>query len=357
MAILDLIPPLAFKTLENLARKGAFILEPIKKITKGYAPFPWAIIAHLTYRCNLDCTMCCQHIPDYAESLPGFPKPGIKHDEMGVEQWKAILDDISRSFPILPFFHFSGGEPFLYSGLMDLVDYAKQKKYNVSIITNGWMLKHYARALVELGVNRLHVSIDGPEPIHDQIRQRDTSYKRAIEGIIEVDKQKKLLNQSKPHIAVNCTITKENHADLLSFPDEMKKIGANHVTIQHLVFFDHQRFLVKDIDVSKLLAQLKELKKRRDVTIYAHVPFSKIETYYKGSSSALGKGCGWNWTGIRIHPNGDIVPCRGVYMGNVKDGKVSLREIWNSEKYRAMRRELIKIGNYKECSRCTHRFF
>ena len=54
----------------------------------------------VTYRCNFDCSMCCQHIPEYAEGLPGFPIPGEQSRELPTARWKGILDDIAASFPI-----------------------------------------------------------------------------------------------------------------------------------------------------------------------------------------------------------------------------------------------------------------
>lgn len=358
MAFVDLLPRKAYKKLENMARGFSFLLEPVKKMTRGYAPFPWAVIAHLTYRCNLDCTMCCQHIADYTEILPGFPQPGVKNDELQTGRWKEILEDIADSFPILPFFHFSGGEPFLHAGLPDLVEHAKSRGYNVSIITNGWMLEQYAGTLVELGLNRLHVSIDGSEELHDQIRRREGSYRRAINGIRKVVDLRNARRRRDPHVTINCTITKENFRHLKAMAEVKEQCGADHLTLQHLVFFDHERKLAEGIDPKLLWDQLRHMTRgRKDVTVYAHVPKKKWDAYYRGSASDLGKGCGWNWVGLRIHPNGDVVPCRGVSVGSLRDGSRSIREIWNGSEYRNFRKELARVGNYEECGRCTHRLF
>lgn len=160
-----------------------------------------------------------------------------------------------------------------------------------------------------------------------------------------------------PHITINCTITKEN----FKFLSEMLKVkemcGADHLTFQHPVFFDKEREMVEGIDIDKIKKDLFEiLKKERNVTLYAYVPKKDWFKYYHGNSEELGKGCGWNWVGLRIHPNGDIVPCRGIFLGNALDGG-NLKEIWNSKEFKVFRKELIKIGNYPECGRCTHRLF
>ncbi len=91
MNIINIIPLKAFKKLENWALYLKFILEPLKKVSFGYSPFPIVVIAHLTYRCNFDCTMCCQHIPDYIEILPSHPIKDKREEEISLDDWKSII--------------------------------------------------------------------------------------------------------------------------------------------------------------------------------------------------------------------------------------------------------------------------
>lgn len=358
MAFVDLIPIGAYKRLENRAGRLKAILEPVKKLTGGRSAFPLAVIAHLTYRCNLDCSMCCQHIPEYAAGLPGFPIPGQKSREIPFERWIGIIDDIADSFPIRPFFHFGGGEPFLFPRAIELLAYAKKRGFSVSAITNAWLLESIAPKLVEIGVNKINVSIDGSEAIHDSVRRQKGSFRRAVDGIRALRAAREKAGSKTPYITINCTITRENHAALEEMLAVREESGADHLTFQHLVFLDQERELAAGIDVRKILDTLTRLERERpEITVYPNVPKQDWPLFYEGNATGLGNGCGWNWVGLRLHPNGDVCPCRNKVLGNVADPSVSIGDLWNGPEYRKFRSELAATGNYEECGRCTHRLF
>ncbi len=271
--VINIFSRTAYKRLENFARYAKFIIEPLKKLTNGYSPFPIAVIIHLTYRCNLDCFMCCQHIKDYSDILPSFPNENKDFLEIKTDEWKKIILNIKQSFPFKPFLHFSGGEPLLYYGIRDLIKFSKEEKFNVSLISNGFWLENFIDDILNFKLNRLHISIDGPEEIHDKIRGRKFSYKRAVESLKNLVKMRERRKQNFPHITINCTITKENYnfiKDMLKVKEESK---ADHLTFQHPVFFDKERDMVDGIDVQKIQKDLYEiLKENKDVTLYAYVP-------------------------------------------------------------------------------------
>ncbi len=354
MAFLDLIPQATYKALEN---RAAFVhdwLLPVKRLTRGYSPFPVAVVALVTFRCNLDCVMCCQHIPEYAADIPGLSLPGKSAQGMSLSRWKEIVDEIAETFPLLPFFHFGGGEPFLYPGLLDLLVHTKGRGFSTSVITNGWTLATHARDLVSLGVNRINVSIDGTETVHDEIRRRKGSFLRAVNGIRAIRKEREKAGRDHPRVTINCTITPQN----VSVLEEMVKVrdeaGADALTIEHLMFPDEDRTIATGLDVDALLEVLPRLEKRERVTLYPRIPRKLWRQVYEGSGKDLGRGCGMLWELLRIHPNGEVGPCRGLVLGNAATGRESLKEIWNNEGYMRVRRELADGGPVAACARCCH---
>lgn len=357
MSLLNMIPMETYKKLENRAAAVHGWLSPVKKLSRGYSLFPLAVLAHVTYRCNLDCAMCCQHIPEHAAGLPGFPIPGSRSQELPLQRWKEIIDDVEASFPVMPFFHFSGGEPFLYPGLMDLIEYAKGKGFSTSVITNGWTLSAIAEDLVSLGVNRINVSIDGPEAVHDLVRRKMGSFRRAVEGLRAVREAREKAGKKHPRLTINCTVTPQNFAymnDIVKVRDEAR---ADALTVEHLIFLDHERSLAEGIDVDVLLETLTRLEKEENVTLYPHIPKELWKTFYLGSSKDLGHGCGMLWAGLRIHPSGEVGPCRGQVMATLADRSVSVKKIWNNEIYRACRHEIATMGNVEACGRCEHKLY
>ena len=65
---------------------------------------------------------------------------------------------------------FSGGEPLLYSNILDAIKEAKRCKLYVSLVTNGVLLNYdIAKSLAELGVNSLQISLDSSEESYNDL--------------------------------------------------------------------------------------------------------------------------------------------------------------------------------------------
>lgn len=77
----------------------------------------------LTRRCNLNCKYCCTTDKEN----------GI---ELSVEEWKKIIEKFARRHFI---FAFSGGEPLLYKGTHELIDYASRRGLT-GLLTNGLLI-------------------------------------------------------------------------------------------------------------------------------------------------------------------------------------------------------------------------
>jgi radical SAM protein with 4Fe4S-binding SPASM domain len=128
----------------------------------------------VTRRCNLRCDYCfVGWSRDWQSDLP-------------VDVAEQIVDEGAGLFPIL---HFTGGEPFAYAALLDLVDRGIARGYGeVLINTNGTMLAPAAieRLAAHRGRAALSVSLDGPEAIHDRVRGagRFREASRAVDALI-----------------------------------------------------------------------------------------------------------------------------------------------------------------------------
>ena len=75
---------------------------------------------------------------------------------------------------------FTGGEPLLYKDLFVLLKHANKQNITTGFSTNGTLMtKKYLHSIHELSVDRVTVSIDGTEDVHDSIRGKGV-YKKAI---------------------------------------------------------------------------------------------------------------------------------------------------------------------------------
>lgn len=79
---------------------------------------------HITDRCIFGCKYC-------------FGK--FLHKELDVDHWKLIIDSIVES-KLVNAINFSGGEPFLYNGFEEVVEYAYKSGLKLSVISNGLFL-------------------------------------------------------------------------------------------------------------------------------------------------------------------------------------------------------------------------
>jgi len=77
-----------------------------------------------------------------------------------------IIDDLAK-FGVKNL-TLTGGEVFLRHDALEIIEHVKQTPMKLCVNTNGWYLRpQIADRLVELGVDSMSVSIDGPDATHD----------------------------------------------------------------------------------------------------------------------------------------------------------------------------------------------
>jgi MoaA/NifB/PqqE/SkfB family radical SAM enzyme len=127
--------------------------------------------AHLdiTWRCNERCVHCY-----------------LDHDgkdEMSTAEIKDVIRQLAECGTF--FLSISGGEPLLRRDCFEILEYARELRFNVKLKTNAVMIgaKEAAR-LKQLGIEQVQISIysDRPE-IHDAITKLPGSLRRSLEAI------------------------------------------------------------------------------------------------------------------------------------------------------------------------------
>jgi AdoMet-dependent heme synthase len=131
-----------------------------------------------------------------------------------------IIDQIAAAGnPILVL---SGGEPLYRSDIFQLARYATDKGLRVALATNGTLVtKDVARMIVDAGVRRVSISLDGADAItHDAFRGIPGAFDAAVHGLRNL----KSLGMS---VQINMTIARHNAHQL---PDVLKlarNLGAD----------------------------------------------------------------------------------------------------------------------------------
>ena len=124
----------------------------------------------VTTRCNSSCLHC-------------FARSGIsRHSSLPVDLVKEIMvEGYDAGYRHL---HITGGEPLLWKGLFEALDYGFGVGYETIFMnTNGTLItEEISKRLADYGSFSISVSLDGPEDLHDRIRGKG-SHKRTMRGI------------------------------------------------------------------------------------------------------------------------------------------------------------------------------
>lgn len=129
-----------------------------------------ALSIEVTSRCNSSCLHC------FARSAisrrPSLPVDIVK---------EIIAEGHAVGYRHL---HITGGEPLLWKGLFEALDYGFEVGYETIFVnTNGTLItEEISKRLAKYGNFSISVSLDGPEDLHDRIRG-EGSHKRAMRGI------------------------------------------------------------------------------------------------------------------------------------------------------------------------------
>jgi MoaA/NifB/PqqE/SkfB family radical SAM enzyme len=325
--------------------------------------FPAYVSFTITNVCNLRCKMCGQ-----------WSEEGYMHDmkerlrqELALDDWKRLVDELSEHG--VQWVLLRGGEPFLFPGIIDLLDYINDSGIFLSIDTNGTMLKKFAADLVRIGNMHLTISVDGPEKIHDQVRGVEGSFQRTREGIeaihaLEKDTEKKISKSicftispysyrglgEMPHVARSLSIDSINIVPYYYVPDQIGQAYERELQT-HLgcaayswCGFHHEN---SGVNVDEFLAQYdRYLKNLEDLENYPYMVLSKAEyrTWFEDATTPVGSDKCMNVEKlIDIQPNGEANFCvdfPDYVIGNVKEA--TIEELWNdkrAQRFRAYRRE------------------
>jgi MoaA/NifB/PqqE/SkfB family radical SAM enzyme len=180
----------------------------------------------ITAACNLDCQMCERRT--WHEPIGHMP----------LATFSDLMEQL-RAWPTLPIIHLGGyGEPMAHPHFIEIVRLAKATGARVEMTTNGTLLnQEKAKALLELDLNRLVVSIDGVTPeVYDDIRVR-SSFRKVIENFRYLRRLKLRVKgrHGNPQVGIAFVAMKRNVADMPKLPQLAIHIGAQEILVSNVV--------------------------------------------------------------------------------------------------------------------------
>ena len=315
-------------------------------VIKGYEFF---IQWHLTQRCNLRCAHC------YQEDAPAGQEMALPEILSVIGEAADMLAAWQESYGIefSPSFHVTGGEPLLLRDLPVILAEMKTRHFAVYLLSNGTLItRSWAERLASLGVDGVQISLEGPGPIHEDIRGPG-SFAAALSGAQN-------LVAAGVRVIFNTTLTRLNASAFLDLVPLSQTLGVQELGFARLVPYGRGEALLGQMLSPEELSEL-----------YHDILAVEADGLDVGSGDPLANqmwsvadleadephpfpwgGCAAGVSGLTLLPDGAILPCRRlpVPLGNVRRDR--LREIWaTSPVLEALRDKTRYPGKCGSCPR------
>lgn len=284
---------------------------------------PHQISIDITNKCNLRCLHCYNFSGENC----------IIDNEISDEDFINFIESISD-------FHlrnicFCGGEPLLRKKLLlKSAKILKNKKCeNISIVTNGFFLtKETLKELIEAGVNRIQVSLDGSNKFsHDRMRNKEGAFEKATKAL-------ELISSQNVEFSVAFCPTSFNYNEFEDVFNYLKSLNKKcTLRVQPLMEMGRANKNLKEIipsieEYRCLVKKIYKLQKDEQIEIIWGDPIDHILRFSTMNIP---------YSMVSIRANGDIVlsPYLPLVVGNIK--KYTLKDYWDAG--------LNKIWDYKIC--------
>ena len=170
---------------------------------------PRLVFWEVTKGCNLRCIHCRATATELASPL-----------DLPTSKALEIIGDIAAyGSPILVL---SGGEPLYRRDIFELARSASDRGLRVALATNGTMVtKDVARQIVNSGVKRVSISIDGADAdTHDSFRGIPGAYEAGIRGL-------RNLKELGMSVQINMTVARHNVRQIADVLALARRLGAD----------------------------------------------------------------------------------------------------------------------------------
>jgi MoaA/NifB/PqqE/SkfB family radical SAM enzyme len=347
----------------------------------GWSYGPETISLFLTYRCNLKCAMCGQW--GECGAFKAFDSETLSQ-QLSLSEIETLVQDVRRFHPNFTLF---GGEPMLYPDWLKVVAIIKRAGLRCNIVTNGTMIKRWAKEIVAIGLDEIIFSLDGTEEVHDQIRRVPGTFQRAITGFQELNRLKQETRRKKPLVNINCTLTENNYSQLDQIIHIAEELNASGLTFHHLLFLDRQTvesfipafeqifhqvpvdwlgFVVDKppaIDTEFLIAEIRRISHSRykiPVSFYPNLTEAETRQWYtqfEFHSTSYQNRCLSLWATAYIFPDGSVRPYHTMNFtpGNIRQEPFS--RLWNNPTYRQYRQYIKEHKCFAVCAKGCTEFF
>lgn len=267
----------------------------------------------------------CNHTCDYCFKSCNYERK----KEVDLEKWRDVIEQAGEIG--VQQITFSGGEPFLYKGLLSLIELCSAKGIYTKISTNGTYLGEDAiRKLHDAGAEYIHLSLPAvTDSLYDMVTGSRGDLERVKAAV-------RLLKRYGFYIRVKMVLTPNNVDEVEQLIDYCAHENVDFIHLAPFILTTSSREGKALIPAEESLVRIKDLcsRKKEEYKIISigEPPIGSL----KWSGPQDISKCGGIKDRLTILSNGDITFCEALadksefILGNVYDD--SLKEIWNSDK-------------------------
>lgn len=277
--------------------------------------------------CNMRCLKCNHWVPERRPTAD-------RTNPLSREEWLNIAPQLNELG--VKKVSFTGGEPTLHPGLVDIIRVLSQGGARCSLTTNGSRLTGgLGRSLIEAGLRQMRLSIDGPTAqIHDQSVGVSGAFENLKQGVAEVKAAAESIG-SKLKININTVVCGLNIDRIEELVHLTADWGARELLLMglHQSHLSDERMTALDVEAETLmrwrdeaLPALIQLGRSLGVKVsalkYVVNSDGSVEDHYIEQDPAT--PCYMAWFNAAVFPAGDVLVCchsrhKALLMGNLRD--------------------------------------
>jgi radical SAM protein with 4Fe4S-binding SPASM domain len=236
---------------------------------------------------------------------------------------------------------FTGGEPLLREGVLELADHARRLGLRVCLLTNGTLLEKHDPGLLTALFDLIFVSLDSCREVENDRLRGVGSYRRTLRGL------QKLCGSKPEAVCLRPVVTRINVQSLSEMPEwaarnlGVKMILPTWYLPNSLAEVDELALFVGKESRHFLQAFADAAKTTGITNILDCIPFT-----------TRGK-CGAGSQIVSIDATGEVFPCQALHFSELSAGNVrnqSLKELGQAPAMRGMAE--ITVSSIAHCHDC-----
>jgi radical SAM protein with 4Fe4S-binding SPASM domain len=325
---LNIIRVLTVRRLMNLIQlRVSYIFAKYTKLPFVWGS-PYAISIEPTTACNLAC-------PECPSGLKKFTRDTGK---LELDMNERILKSVGRQLFYINYYF--QGEPFLHPQFLAIVAAAHERKIYTATSTNAhFITKEKAIEIVDSGLNRLIISIDGLTQATYENYRIHGKLDKVITGTKNIVAAKNIRKSSTPHLIFQFLVTQQNEHQIKELYNLAKELNVDEVRLKTVQVYDYE-------NGNELLPKNEK---------YSRYKQGKNGRYR--IKTKTGNHCWRMWSSTVFTWNGILVPCcfdkdAQYQLGNLQHN--TFRSIWKNPLYTGMRKRILQERHQIDiCTNCS----